>query len=361
MIKLEIKFITDEDYQLWDKFCYDNLYATFFHTTYAMKYYIDSSFNIDAKQKSFLVIENHSIIACMLVFLEKINDDVNLSYGGNALLNPLIDDKLNKLTKRKVLKFILDELDKLAAENNVKKLEISIGYLNSNYLNMIDKYNYFIEYGFLDKSILTCIVDLKASQDELFKNFTKGHKSAVKKSLKSLTLEIINSENATKQIIYDFMNYYFEVAGKVTRPINTFENIYEWIKKDFGVLFKAIYNDTTCGYSFFSVYKDTAYYSMACKDKTYEQYNISHFLQWQAIKYLQSIGIRYLESGFQDFGDTLFNFPSEKDINISKFKRGFGDFIIPAFKAEKFYSADAFKECYEDRINRYIERNFMKR
>ena len=44
----------------------------FFHTTYSMKYFIDSSFNIDTKQKSFFVIENHNIIACMIVFLEKI-------------------------------------------------------------------------------------------------------------------------------------------------------------------------------------------------------------------------------------------------------------------------------------------------
>lgn len=355
---MEIRYINESDYELWDKFCYNNSYSTFFHTTHAMKYYIDSNFNIKAEQKSFFIVENGSIIGCMPAFLESKNNELSLAYGGSALLNPLIEDRLNNVTKRKVLKFILEQVDRILEQYKIKKVEISIAYLNSNYIEKIDKHNFFTEFGYIDNSTLTSIVDLNAGYEQVFKNFTKGHKSAIKKGRNNLTLEIVNSENVTKELIYNFMNYYFEVAGKVTRPINTFDNIYEWIKNDFGVLFKAIYNNVSCGYSFFSVYKDTANYAMACKDKMYEQFNISHFLQEEAIKYLQNDGIKYLEIGIQDFGDTLFNFPTEKDINISTFKRGFGGFIIPVFRAEKFYSEDAFKECYGERINRYMERNF---
>lgn len=50
---MQVKFVTEKDYELWEKFCDDNRYSTFFHTTHAMKYYIDSSFNIEAEQKSF--------------------------------------------------------------------------------------------------------------------------------------------------------------------------------------------------------------------------------------------------------------------------------------------------------------------
>lgn len=154
------------------------------------------------------------------------------------------------------------------------------------------------------------------------------------------------------------MRYYFKIAGKQTRPQNTFNNICKWVKEEKGVLFKAIYNNNVCGYSFYSYYKDTAYYYMACKDNNLNNLKISHYLQWEAIKYLKNQGIKFLELGTQDFEDTLYNFPSEKDINISKFKRGFGGFIMPVYKAEKFYSSKFLKKCYEERIEKYISRNF---
>lgn len=356
---MQVKFVTEKDYELWEKFCDDNRYSTFFHTTHAMKYYIDSSFNIEAEQKSFFLLDNKGdILACMPVFLEKINDKNYLSYGGLPLLNPLISNKVNKKKEKNILKCILEELDKLALTNNVKRIEIGVNCLNSNYINKNNKSNYFLKYDYLDTSIETCILDLSYSQEELFSNFTKGHKSAVKKGEKKLKSKIIDSSNVTKTDIHDFMNYYFRIAGKVTRPINTFDKIYEWIKGNYGVLLSAVHNNKVCGYSMIQMYKDTAYYAMACKDKDYFEYNISHFLQWKAIKYLKERKIRYYEVGIQDFNDSLHKISSQKDKSISKFKRGFGGFISIVFRAEKFYDADEFRRVYSERINTYAERNF---
>lgn len=355
---MEIKFITEDHYKIWDEFCMANSYSTFFHTSYAMEYFKDCSFNISAQQKSFMVYENNKIIACMPVFLENIDGKNKLSYGGGALLSPLIYESINRITQRKIMKFILEKLDEISYENNVEKISFYISYLSNKYINQLDKYNYFLQYGYLDASSLTCILDLQPTEEEIFKNFTKGHKADIKKSNKYLNIEIINSQNVSRDQVFDFMKYYFKIAGKETRPTSTFNNIYKWIKECNGVLFKATYNNESCGYSFYSYYKDTAYYYMACKDNNLDNFKISHYLQWEAIKYLKNHDIRFLELGIQDFKDTLHNFPSEKDVNISKFKRGFGGFIIPVYRAEKFYNLDAFKKCYEERINQYINRNY---
>ncbi|MFW2501334.1 GNAT family N-acetyltransferase [Clostridium diolis] len=355
---MEIKFINEMDYKIWNEFCINNSYATFFHTSYAMEYFKECSFNIKAQQKSFMIYENNNLIACMPVFLETIDNENNLSYGGGQLLSPLITETLNKAGKRKVMKIILQKLDEIAYENNVNKISFYIPYLSNKYINSLVKYNYFLQYGYVDTSGLTCILDLEPTEEEIFKKFTKGHKADINKSKKYLELEIINNEDVSEKKIDDFMRYYFKIAGKHTRPQNTFNNICKWVKEEKGVLFKAIYNNNVCGYSFYSYYKDTAYYYMACKDNNLNNLKISHYLQWEAIKYLKNQGIKFLELGTQDFEDTLYNFPSEKDINISKFKRGFGGFIMPVYKAEKFYSSKSLKKCYEERIEKYISRNF---
>lgn len=354
---MEIKFIKEHDYKIWDDFCNGNSYTTFWHTTRSMKYYIDSSFNIKAHQKSFMVYKNNKIVGCIPVFLENINGEINLSYGGGAIPSPIIDEKLNLVTQKKVRKFIFENIDKIAYENKIKKITMYIPSLSSVYINNLQKYNYLQEYGYIDVSDLTCIIDLSRSEQELFSNFSKGHKSDIKKAEGILKLEIINETNVTKNRVYDFMNYYFRISGKNTRPMDAFDNIYEWIKSGYAVLLKATYNSFICGYSLFAIYKDTSYYAMACKDENYIEFNISHFLQWKAIKYLKDRGVKYLDVGIQYFGDTLNSFPSDKDKNISKFKRGFGGFIIPVFKGEKFYDNDEFMKCYRYRIKKYIERN----
>ncbi len=105
-------------------------------------------------------------------------------------------------------------------------------------------------------------------------------------------------------------------------------------------------------------YKDTAYYAMACKEKELERHNISHFLQWNAMLFLKQSGIRYYELGTQDFGDQLHKHVSEKDMSISKFKRGFGGFLITGYIGEKFYTKKSFIECYNKRVDQYAEEHF---
>ncbi len=72
--KLQIQYLTSKDYKIWDEFCEKHKYAIFMHTSYAMEYYIDSSFNIKSKQNSFFVYNNNNLVACVPLFVEEINE-----------------------------------------------------------------------------------------------------------------------------------------------------------------------------------------------------------------------------------------------------------------------------------------------
>jgi len=64
---------------------------------------------------------------------------------------------------------------------------------------------------------------------------------------------------------------------------------------------------------------------------------------------------KFYELGWQYYSPTLSNFPTEKEIDIARFKRGFGGFTVPLFRAEKYYDKKYFLKTYQDRINKFSD------
>lgn len=70
---------------------------------------------------------------------------------------------------------------------------------------------------------------------------------------------------------------------------------------------------------------------------------------------------KFYEIGWPHYSVALSHFPSQKEIKIGKFKRGFGGFTVPVFQAEKYYEKKYFMEVYQSRIKKiadYIEENY---
>ncbi len=165
---MQIQYLTSKDYKIWDEFCEKHKYAIFMHTSYAMEYYIDSSFNIKSKQNSFFVYNNNNLVACVPLFVEEINEKKYISYGGTALPNPLILESLSSKNKKKVFNFIFEKIDEIANKENCARIEMTITHLSSEYINRIDNYNYLLKNkNYLDISTYTCLIDLKVSEKEI--------------------------------------------------------------------------------------------------------------------------------------------------------------------------------------------------
>jgi len=85
----------------------------------------------------------------------------------------------------------------------------------------------------------------------------------------------------------------------------------------------------------------------------YKQYDVSHYLQSVAFDILRDKGVTRYELGDQVYNG-LFYQPSEKERNISLFKRGFGGQIVVKPRSEFFFSADYLRETMQKRIEKYI-------
>lgn len=293
------------DYAKWNNYCFDN--SLFWKSRYWINYYKNSKFDVNFNDYSFFLEQNRKIIDVVPLIQEK-----------DELYSPGFSDK----------KEILQEIKRIALENDIKRIQVDSdikSYLNiSGYTNILD----------LHKEIIP----------------TKGCKSNIKTGRKYLTYEkCVNIEK--------FKSDYFRIAGKKTRPDKTFKLLRNWIQKGYGFLLEAQYKDKTAGYIYILTYKKSAYYFMAATFEEYKQYNVNHFLLWEAFKTLKNRGIEKIDLGEQVF-NTLHYQPIEKEFNISKFKKGFGGELIQQPKSEYFFDQEYFKQTMEIRIQKYIENEY---
>jgi hypothetical protein len=295
--------------EAWNQFCYDH--AWFWHTTYWMQYVQNARFGVSYKNHSFFVTqesdrERHKVVGIVPLIQE---DD--------QLTSPGFDDD----------KEILSEVKRIALENGCKRVQVSADIKS-----------------YLPIPSYTCVLDLADVRP------TKGHKAAIKKAEKCLSWREITD-------IDRFKADYFRIAGKATRPDRTFELLGQWIKQGYGTLLEAEFDELTAGYAYILHWRDYAYYFMSCVEPAFRQYNVSHFLQAKAFEILRQKGICRYELGEQ-VENALHSQPSEKERNISLFKRGFGGQVIRSPASEYFFDRDYCREVINKRLENYIRSEY---
>ena len=278
-----------------------NSVKRFWQTREYLAYLLNSKIGVEFKNRSFYLDGKF----------------VPLIQEGQELFSPGFDDD----------KKILIAIKELAQQNNIKRIQVNSQI--KSYLNI---------------SGYTCILNLNDIK------LRKGHKNSIKIGQKYLGFEIISQTD-------QFMQDYFRIAQKMTRPEKTFEILQTWIQQGYGTLLKATCQGNTAGYIYVLHHLDNAYYFMGCTEPEYKQYNVSHYLQSIAFDILRQKGIKTYELGNQVY-NSLINQPTEKERNISLFKRGFSSNIVINPMSEYFFCPEHMKQVYQSRINNFIRSEY---
>ncbi len=346
----------------WDDFVFQNDDAWFWHTTEWMQYCLNSQFGVTTVNKSFCLKESKNVIAVVPLILEKkaVNDKeiVEIYYGGLPTPSPVIESLKSQNKKDRMYKYIFDNIDNIANENHAQRSVFRIYDAYSRYKKGNIVYNFTMNHGFLDASLNTQVIDISPKKNNLLKSFSESSIRNINKAGKFLTVEFYDFKNISHDKYDMFKTFYFRIAGKITRPEECFEVLYRLILKGNFFLSFALYKYSLVGVQLVIHYKDGAYYFVSAVEKEFDYCSIGHFLQWSVMKYLKDKGVDYYEIGIQQYGNTISDFPSEKDINISEFKRRFGGVTVPLFTGEKFYSKEYFLSCQKSRIDKYVESTF---
>ncbi|NOQ56124.1 MAG: hypothetical protein GQ477_04965, partial [Nanohaloarchaea archaeon] len=80
----------------------------------------------------------------------------------------------------------------------------------------------------------------------------------------------------------------------------------------------------------------------------------NHFLQWKIIEYLKENNFEFYELGWQQYPSQLNMLPTDKEVNISRYKRSFGGFDVSVYGGEKFYSKSLFLLTSLNRTLKYF-------
>ena len=182
---------------------------------------------------------------------------------------------------------------------------------------LLDKHNYHLQF------IIPTIVDLRQDENILWSNLRKSYRSLINKSLKTYQFHILDSHSVTCEAIEDFAKLHISVAGRITRPIETWHAQYEFIKSGDGFAILCFDKSKLIGASLFNISTLHSYYAVGVVDKEFISTGIYPAMLWKAITFSKELGISYLEVDMDNKKIQNKYFDS-KSSAISFFKSGFG-------------------------------------
>ena len=324
----------------WNGFCQESD-AWFWHTIEWLEYSL--AYRPDRTSLSFMVEENKEILAiCPLI----LSDNEFIMHWSPAFAS------MTAKKREKVANFVFEQIDRLALENSVKRVSFMIYPLS------FPNYNYLMKQDYLDISLNTQIIDLKQDLKSIRGAMRKGHDYDIDRGLKELDITICDNKNIAREVFDNYQRLLQADPSHAyeTRPQITFDMQYNWVRDRYAILLGATCQNEWVGFSYVFTCKNKAYYGSACGSHHYPDLPIAHALTWKTIEWLKNHGFEYYEIGWQQYSSQLYDFPSAKEVSISKFKRGFGGHTIPLFRGEKYYDINYFLKIERERATRFLEK-----
>jgi hypothetical protein len=351
---MDIIKLTPETYKLWDEFCETSPDSWYWHTSDWLEYTQNYRPSLKSENHSFYFFQDKRIYCACPLFLEE-NEEFKIkefSFGGDFLPNPFFAPGQTPKQRLKLEKKLYAHIEELAKENDVQRVRFRTEPLADRALAGTS--NGSLHYGYFDNSQQTIILDLKPEFKTLKSNLRHGAKYSISvMNKKDVKFNIYTHENITDELFNGYQQMHLKAAGRVTRPQKTWDLMKEWVKEGKSFLISAVLKETEVGFSLFSHFRNKVYYSSAANDPDLAELPISHAILWEAIRWLNEKKFEYLEIGPYAY-PSLHDMPSDKEMEIVKFKRGFGGKTYPKFRAEKYYSSELCKSIIEARVEKYI-------
>jgi hypothetical protein len=356
---MKIIGLTEDYFESWEKFCLESDDAWYWHTVKWSKYCAAYRGSIyETRDLSFMVMDDSGIVAVCPLFIEKregpdgkIQNEILAAGSVRFMIAPALRNDLSDDRREKIHRTIFEHIDFLAKSNQVVRATLYITPLAPR----LYAFNWLTKYGYLDSTITTQIIDLSIPKDRLWSSLRKGHKYDVNRGEKNYQIHFYDKTNADKNIFDQYRLFHHKAAGRITRPIETFEMMYEWILSGHGMLCGASLNDRFAGFSYIMLYKDGAFYGSASDDPDFEtDIPISHVIQWRVIQWLKEQGYKKYEIGFSTYSAQIHDVPSPKEMSISLFKRGFGGNTVPNFRGIKYYDKDFMEADLRMKLNNLL-------
>ncbi len=183
------------------------------------------------------------------------------------------------------------------------------------------------------------VKNCQGSLGDLWKTIRKSYKPLINRGLQTLEHGIVTGRSALNYFD-EFRKLHLLVSGRVTRSSSTWELQREEVRQGSSFLSYVNYSGVLAGAALISHNEFDALYAVGVYRRDLKHLNLGHLAQWIGIKNLNELGVRSYRLGTLNTIGAIA--PTEKEMSIARFKRGFSDRI----DHELLYSVDLTHRSY---------------
>ena len=203
------------------------------------------------------------------------------------------------------------------------------------------------------------VLNLEASEEELFRNLSKGHKSDIKKALKNNITVSNGDENDLKEFsdIFVRMNKDRGIQQQETETRAFLKAAYQFISEHKKGLFLVVKNEErkNIGGVFVVFQGNTARYFKGASDASFRHLPVLHLAIWEAIQRSRELGYKVFDLwGYNHYVDE-----NDQVFFINRFKKGFGGSYL-FYPKKMFFIYKPFTHSIY-KLTRQLYQRFLKR
>lgn len=221
--------------------------------------------------------------------------------------------------EKKLLRAIYENLLALAAKNTADNIIIDDPCISPE----ISFWGYeSYKYNAVPTAILNAEIDLTLTADDIHRGVRDSYRSLITQARKTLSITPVTTANVTPGIFDEFREFHARVAGRVTRPRESWDMQYEMVKSGCAELIMAhMEPHGLVSASLFTDYADVTTYAVAVYNRDLFDLPLAHALVYDGIFRAKDRGQKRFFLGPLPPE----NRASEKEISIARFKKGFCD------------------------------------
>lgn len=288
-----------------------------------VEYYVSYRKINGAINLSIVLYNNKEAVGIMPLIAHKNNeDDWLLTSNGIEIVEPIFSKSLARKVKKRLERELRDLIYDLSKELNIQQCQ----FVNNEFFELSSWYFMWAERATEVFSTHHILVDLSLSLQDIRLKFRKSFKPFINKGLREWRVEV--HEKVTSELFESFRLLHKSVAGRTTRPIESWNKQKEQIDSMESFIVSVTGDDSVLvGAGLFTYSRDSGFYSVGAYKRELFEHPLGHVVQMKAIETFKKNGVKWYEIGLKRLKVDK-KTPTEKELALTHFKQGFATHIV---------------------------------
>jgi len=286
------------------------------------------------------------------------------SFNGAGIAVPALREMRPSL-RRRVMSTLLERIEGLAADAGASRIlmqrhPVSLGALagRDTGVNQLEP----MQYGYMCHARSTMLVDLGLSNEELRLNLSKHLRKRLNRSEREglTVVQHTGDSDITRAAFEIYREAHRVSAGRVTRPIETFEWMAHLLESSHASLFVTYVEGVPASHLYCGQFDRFAFgWSQANVEEFEQRFSPRHIVEWTAMTTYKSQGFKCYEIGVIWPGPQPQFVPSAKQESIAEYKRRFGGYFVPRPILERVLDRGVWVRLQEERARAFADSTYF--